>query len=83
MRRRNGDATMATYSLHDSLYWDDAYPIALVLKTEHPGEDPTQVEHATLHKWVIGLVEFADDPAVMRIEYLEQILAEWVELELR
>lgn len=65
---------------HDPLYWDDAYPIALLLKAAHPDVDPTLVEHRVLHGWVISLEGFADDPAVVLADWLEQIQAEWVEL---
>ncbi len=67
-------------SAYDPLYWDDAYPIALSLKAAHPDVDPTAIEHCVLHEWVIKLEGFADDPAVMRDDWLEQIQAEWVEL---
>ena len=67
-------------SEHDPLYWDDAYPIALVLRAVHPDVDPTELDSQLLHAWVVGLEGFADDPAVMRVEWLEQIQAEWVEL---
>ena len=66
---------------HDPLYWDDAYPIALLLKAAHPEVDPTALDHRVLHEWVIGLEGFADDPAVIYVEWLERIQAEWVEIE--
>ena len=68
-------------STRDPLYWDDAYPIALLLKAAHPDIDPIEIEHRVLHEWVIRLEGFADDPAVMRGYWLEQIQAEWAELE--
>ena len=64
----------------DPLYWDDAYPIALRLKAAHPDVDPIAVEQRRLHEWVTTLAAFADDPQVMRADWLEQILAEWVEI---
>ena len=67
-------------SEHDPLYWDDAYAIALVLNTAHPVQDPTEIDFHVLRDWVIRLEGFADDPALMRVEWLEQIQAEWVEL---
>ncbi|MCL5997857.1 MAG: Fe-S cluster assembly protein IscX [Chloroflexi bacterium] len=69
-----------TSSAYDPLYWDDAYPIALVLKAAHPDTDPTAIDHHILHEWVIRLEGFVDDPQVVRAEWLEQIQAEWVEL---
>ena len=67
-------------SAHDPLYWDDAYAIALRLKAQHPGIDPIEIECSVLHKWIIALEEFADDPEIIRNEWLEQIQAEWVEI---
>ena len=64
----------------DPLYWDDAYPIALLLKVAHPDIDPIGVDQRKLHEWVIRLAGFADDPQIMRADWLEQILAEWVEI---
>jgi FeS assembly protein IscX len=66
---------------HDPLYWDDAYPIALLLKAAHPDTDPTAIEQHILCEWVVALQGFVDDPALARSEWLEHIQAEWVELE--
>jgi FeS assembly protein IscX len=74
--------SVSTHPVPDPLYWDDAYPIALVLKAAHPDTDPTEIDHRILHEWVIRLEGFADDPKVMRVEWLERIQTEWVELEL-
>lgn len=67
--------------MRDPVYWDDAYPIALLLRAAHPDvADPATIETRTLHAWVIALDAFADDRAAMPVEWLEQILVEWVEL---
>jgi FeS assembly protein IscX len=63
----------------DPVYWDDAYPIALLLKEAHPDADPTSVDLNELQSWVTRLESFADDGAAQR-EWLEQIQVEWVEL---
>ncbi|MCL5275278.1 MAG: Fe-S cluster assembly protein IscX [Chloroflexi bacterium] len=67
-------------SARDPLYWDDAYPIALVLRAAHPDVDPISVELRVLFEWVVGLEDFADDPALTSSEWLERIQAEWIEL---
>jgi len=64
----------------DPLYWDDAYPIALMLKREHPEADPVRVDPAVLRGWVIALPGFADDPGLVCTEQLVDIQAEWVEI---
>ena len=67
--------------MQDPVYWDDAYPIALLLRAAHPDvADPSIVEPALLHTWVIALDAFADDRETMPVEWLAQILVEWVEL---
>jgi FeS assembly protein IscX len=68
----------------DPLYWDDAFPIALVLRDAHPDLDPTTISPDTLHSWVITIPGFADDPQARYADQLEAILTEWVDLpELR
>jgi FeS assembly protein IscX len=65
----------------DPLYWDDAYPIALMLKRAHPDTGPLTVASEVLHGWVVALEGFADDPDAHSPDFLEQIRAEWVEIE--
>ncbi|MCS6773788.1 MAG: Fe-S cluster assembly protein IscX [Anaerolineae bacterium] len=65
------------------LYWDDAYPIALALNQRYPEvEDPTEVSLGVLHRWVVQLEGFSDDPQRPAVEWLEDIQTEWVELKL-
>lgn len=64
----------------DPLYWDDAYPIALLLKQAHPDADPAGVDLTELQSWVTYLEDLADDGGVIQREWLEQIQVEWVEL---
>ncbi len=64
----------------DPIYWDDAYPIALLLKACHPDAEPLQVDYATLRQWVIALPGFSDDPDMARTEWLDDIQCEWLEI---
>ncbi|MGQ9815621.1 MAG: Fe-S cluster assembly protein IscX [Candidatus Roseilinea sp.] len=64
----------------DPIYWDDAYPIALLLKANHPDVEPLDVEHATLRQWVIALPGFSDDPDMVCTEWLDDIQCEWLEI---
>lgn len=64
----------------DPLFWDDAYPIALMLAERHPQADPACTELAVLHGWVTALPGFSDDPRMMCAQYLVDIQAEWVEI---
>ncbi len=65
----------------DPIYWDDAYPIALMLRRAHPEVDPLQVPDAELRQWVARLDGFADDVDGGVPELLDGIRAEWVELK--
>ncbi len=62
-----------------ALKWEDAEDIALELIEEHPGVDPLTVRFTDLHKWVIALPEFADDPAKSNEGKLEAIQMAWHE----
>jgi FeS assembly protein IscX len=64
----------------DPLYWDDAYPIALLLKKAHPDVEPTTVPQDQLRDWVLALDGFVDDASQQPEQSLEHILSEWVEL---
>lgn len=64
----------------DPLYWDDAYPIALLLKKAHPDADPTAVSREQLRAWVLTLDGFVDDVSQQPEQCMEHILSEWVEL---
>lgn len=65
----------------DPLYWDDAYPIALLLRAAYSHvADPTTLDLRTLREWVIRLDGFSDDRDACPVEWLEYIQAEWVEL---
>ncbi len=66
----------------DPIYWDDAYPIALLLRQTRPIEDPLSVSLEQLRDWVVELAGFSDDRDALPVDCLEQILSEWVELRL-
>ena len=69
------------FHMREPVYWDDAYPIALLLRKAHPDiADPAAIAPAILREWVIALDAFADDREATPVEWLEQILVEWVEL---
>ena len=74
------EIAMAQLTSFDPLYWDDPYPIALMLRQIHPHVDPIAVELETLQHWVTQLDGFADDPSAMMIERLEDIQVEWIDL---
>lgn len=61
------------------LTWENAEDIALELVEKHPGVDPLTVRFTDLHKWVIALPDFADDPAKSNEGKLEAIQMAWHE----
>jgi FeS assembly protein IscX len=63
----------------DRLYWDDAYAIALALIERHPDFDPLTIDWETLHRWVIELPDFADEPTLKHLGWLRDIQQEWYE----
>jgi FeS assembly protein IscX len=66
----------------DPVYWDDAYPIALMLNAAHADVgDPSAISLPMLQAWVVALDGFADDRAAHKPEWLENIQAEWVDLK--
>ena len=63
-----------------SLTWDDAEDIAERLAEQHPTVDPLSVRFTELHRWIVELPDFADDPKESSEGKLERIQMAWVEL---
>jgi FeS assembly protein IscX len=59
--------------------WKDAEDIALALMEQHPDTDPLTVRFTDLHKWVVALPGFADDPKGSSESTLEAIQMAWHE----
>jgi FeS assembly protein IscX len=59
--------------------WKDAEDIALALMEHHPGTDPLTVRFTDLHRWVVALPGFADDPKGSNESILETIQMKWHE----
>jgi FeS assembly protein IscX len=59
--------------------WQDAEDIGIALFEKHPDTDPLQVRFTDLHKWVIELEDFDDDPAKSSEGKLEAIQMAWYE----
>jgi len=59
--------------------WKDAEDIALALMEEHPDTDPLTVRFTDLHKWVMALPGFRDDPKGSNESVLEAIQMKWHE----
>jgi FeS assembly protein IscX len=61
------------------LKWTDTEEIALKLIEAHPDIDPLTVRFTDLHKWVMELDGFADDPKASNEKKLEAIQMAWYE----
>lgn len=61
------------------LTWNDTEDIAIALADKFPGLDPLTVRFTDLHKWVIALPDFSDDPAKSNEGILEAIQMAWLE----
>jgi FeS assembly protein IscX len=59
--------------------WKDAEDIALLLLAEHPEVDPLTVRFTDLHRFVVALPGFADDPKASTEGALEAIQMKWYE----
>ena len=58
---------------------DDAEDLAIELSDEHEGVDPLTVRYTDLHRFVVGLSEFDDDPKASNEGTLEAIQMAWLE----
>ena len=61
------------------LTWDTAEDIGIALSEKYPGIDPLTVRFTDLHKYVIELNGFTDDPKASNEGKLEAIQMAWHE----
>jgi len=61
------------------LSWTDFEDIGIALYEAHPDTDPLQVRFTDLHKWIVELADFEDDPAKSNEAKLEAIQMAWHE----
>jgi FeS assembly protein IscX len=59
--------------------WTDTLDIAIALGEAHPEVDPTQVRFTDLHRWVLALEGFSDDPNKSGEKILEAIQMAWID----
>lgn len=62
-----------------ALRWTDIHDIAIALEEHHPEADNVNLRFTDLHKWVISLPDFGDDPARSNEKLLEAIQMAWIE----
>ena len=59
--------------------WTDSRDIAIALIEAHPDVEPQQVRFTDLHRWVLELPGFEDDPNKSGEKILEAIQMLWIE----
>ncbi len=59
--------------------WDDAEDLGILLAEKFPDTDPLTVRFTDLHRYVIELPSFDDDPAASNEGKLEAIQMAWYE----
>ena len=62
-----------------SLKWSDYADIAIMLEEKYPTVDNVNLRYTDLHKWVMDLECFDDDPQKSNEKILEAIQMAWIE----
>jgi FeS assembly protein IscX len=61
------------------LRWTDVQDIAIELEERHPEADNVNLRFTDLHRWVMELPDFTDDPNRSNEKILEAIQAAWID----
>ena len=59
--------------------WTDVSDIAIALSEQHAGVDPQYVRFTDLHRWVMDLAGFDDEPNRSGEKILEAIQMAWID----
>jgi FeS assembly protein IscX len=73
----NSERRKAGFAMPKELTWSDSEDIGILLSETHPELDPLAVRFTDLHKYVIALPGFKDDPAKSNEAKLEAIQMAW------
>jgi len=65
--------------MNRQITWTSTEDIAIALADKHPDVDPLTVRFTDLHKWVLALEGFSDDPKNSNEKKLEAIQMAWHE----
>ena len=65
--------------MNQNLTWTSTEDLAIALADKHPVTDPLTVRFTDLHKWVLALDGFTDDPRNSNEKKLEAIQMAWHE----
>jgi FeS assembly protein IscX len=61
------------------LKWVDVREIAIELEERHPDADNVNLRFTDLHRWVLELPAFDDEPGRSNEKILEAIQAAWID----
>ena len=61
------------------LKWSDTIDIAILLEEKHSEKDNVNLRFTDLHKWILELEEFEDDPEASNEKILEAIQMAWID----
>ncbi len=61
------------------LTWNDSEDIGLQLCDKYPGMDPLTIRFTDMHKMIVSLPDFSDDPKKSNEGILEAIQMAWFE----
>ena len=61
------------------LTWQDREEIAFRLAEKFSEKDPLTVRFTDLHRWILELPDFEDDPKLSNEKILEAIQMYWIE----
>ena len=59
--------------------WTDSHDIAIELAEAHPEIDPRTIRFTDLHRWVMELPDFDDNPEHSGEKILEAIQMAWID----
>mgnify|MGYP006287911137 FL=1 len=59
--------------------WTDTREIAIALAETQPDVDPKAIRFTDLHRWVMALPGFDDDPNRSNEKILEAIQMQWID----
>lgn len=59
--------------------WTDIQDIAIALADAHPDVDPRTIRFTDLHRWVMELPGFDDDPKRAGEKVLEALQQAWID----
>ena len=59
--------------------WKDLREIAILLEEKFPDQDNINLRFTDLHKWIVEMDEFDDDPDASNEKILEAVQMAWID----